>query len=169
MGKHEFYNGENLKILKSNFWPEKYINMDPQYTKRCRIATFRGVRFLRNVYFLHIFIRKSRSQIFEISIELHCNLKNLKSGFSHENIEKINISQKTYPQRLLICIFGILWTHIDKYFWPEIGFTIFGFPPIILGGGGSENLHSAPPKPNTRTKNNPFCLNNLYLLSQKKS
>ena len=39
--------GEKMKILKSNFWQEKYINMGPQYTKRCRIATFGGVCFLK--------------------------------------------------------------------------------------------------------------------------
>jgi hypothetical protein len=38
-----FIMGEKMKILKSNFWPEKYINMGPQYTKRCRIATFGGI------------------------------------------------------------------------------------------------------------------------------
>ena len=39
MGKRGFYNGGNLKILKSHFLPEQYINMGQWYTKRCRIVT----------------------------------------------------------------------------------------------------------------------------------
>ena len=36
--------------------------------------------------------------IFEITNELHCQLKNIKSRFSYnENIEKINFSQETCP------------------------------------------------------------------------
>ena len=31
-----------LKNLKSNFWPEKFTNIGPEYTKKCRIATFWG-------------------------------------------------------------------------------------------------------------------------------
>ena len=66
--------GGNLKSLKFNFWPEKYINMGPQNTKRCIIATFGGVCFLRNVDLLNIFMRKSWLQIFEITIELQCRV-----------------------------------------------------------------------------------------------
>jgi hypothetical protein len=69
MGKHGFYNGGKSENFKSNFWPENYINMGQQYTKRCRIATFGGVCFLRKVEFSNIFMRKSRFKIFEITIE----------------------------------------------------------------------------------------------------
>ena len=51
--------GEKLKILKSNFWPEKYVNMGPQYTKRLRIATFGGVCFLKKVDFVNVFMKTS--------------------------------------------------------------------------------------------------------------
>ena len=34
--------GESVKNLKLDLWPEKYINISPQYTKRCGIATFGG-------------------------------------------------------------------------------------------------------------------------------
>ena len=86
----DFIMGENLKNFKSNFWPEKYINMGQQYTKRCRIMTFGGVCFERKVEFFNIFMRKSRFKIFENTMELHCNLKKLNSRYSHENIKKIN-------------------------------------------------------------------------------
>ena len=106
--------------------------MGPQYTKRCRIALFGGVCFLRKVEFFNIFMRKLRFQIFEITMELHYNLKNLISGFSQENIEKLNFSQKTYPP---ICYysasFSILWTHIDICSGQKLDFKIFRFSPII--------------------------------------
>ena len=35
-------------------------------------------------------------------MELHCNLKNLKSGFSQEYIAKINFSLKTYHPNVAI-------------------------------------------------------------------
>ena len=56
-GKHRFYNGEKLKNLKSYFWPGKFTNFGPEYTKRCRIATFGGVCFLRKVDFVNIFMK----------------------------------------------------------------------------------------------------------------
>jgi hypothetical protein len=51
--------GESVKNLKLDFWPEKYINISPQYTKRCGIATFGGVCFLGKIDFVNIFMRKS--------------------------------------------------------------------------------------------------------------
>ena len=51
----DFIMGKNMKILKSYFWPEKYINVCPKYTKWCRIATFAVVCFLRKVDFFNIF------------------------------------------------------------------------------------------------------------------
>ena len=75
-----------MKILKSNFWLDKYVNMGPQHTKRCRIATFWG--FQEKSWFFNIFMRKSWFMIFDITMELHCNLKNHKSCISNENIEK---------------------------------------------------------------------------------
>ena len=113
----DFIMGENLKILKSNFWPEKYINMGPQYTKRCRIATFGGVCFLKKSWFVNIFMKKSWFWIFEITMELHCNLKNQKSWFFHENIDKSTFFLETYPPKCCYSAsFGILWTHIDIFF-----------------------------------------------------
>ena len=51
--------------------------------------------------------------IIEITIELHCNLKKHKSGFSHENIEKNSfILQNIPPKMLLFCIF---WYTVDPY------------------------------------------------------
>ena len=59
MGKLGFYNGGKLKILKFHFWPEKFTNTGLEYTKRCGIATFGGVCFLRKVHFVNIFMGKS--------------------------------------------------------------------------------------------------------------
>ena len=53
----DFIMGGKLKKLKSNFWAEKFSNIGPEYTKRCRIATFGGVCFLRKVDFVNIFMR----------------------------------------------------------------------------------------------------------------
>ena len=50
----DFIIGENLKILKSHCWPEKSTNIGIEYTKRCGIATFGGVCFLRKVDFVYI-------------------------------------------------------------------------------------------------------------------
>ena len=75
----KFTMGDTEKFLKSLFWPEKLVNISPHHTKRCRIATFGGVCFLRKVEFVNNFMRKSGFKIFEITIELYCNLKNLKS------------------------------------------------------------------------------------------
>ena len=115
--------GESVKILKLHFWPEEYINISPQYTKRCGIATFGGVCFLRKKDFVNIFMRKSGVLIFEITIELYCNLKNQKSRFSHDNIDKIHFLKKTYPPKCCYSAsFGILWTNIDIFFWPKMQF-----------------------------------------------
>ena len=54
-------------------------------------------------------------------MELPCNLKNLKSLFSHENIEKIYFSAS----------FGIMWTHNNIFFDQKIGFKNFDISPII--------------------------------------
>ena len=81
-----------MQILKSHFYPEKLANIGLEYTKRCAIATFWGVCFLRKVDLVNIFRRKLRFRIFGIIVELHYNLKNLKSQFSHDNIEQIHFS-----------------------------------------------------------------------------
>ena len=79
MGKHEFYNeGKSKKKIKSHFWPEKYINMGLQYTKRCKIATFGGI-FLRNVdFFSQYFHENINITNFWDYNRLYCNSKNLK-------------------------------------------------------------------------------------------
>ena len=80
------------------------------------------------------FKSKSWFKIFEITIELYCNLKNLKLWFSHENIDKINFSLKTYPppQMLLFCIF---WYTLDQYWSIFLAknkiYFFFSFPSII--------------------------------------
>ena len=70
--------GKIKKKLKNSFWPEKFINMGPQNIKRCRIGAFGRECFLRKVDFFNIFMRKSRFQMFIITMELYCNLKNVK-------------------------------------------------------------------------------------------
>ena len=66
--------------------------------------------------------KKSWFKTFEITRELHCNLKNLKSWFSHENINKSNFFLENIPPKCCYSAsFGILWTHIDIFtyrkFW----------------------------------------------------
>ena len=56
-GKQQFYNGGKAENFEIPFWPEKFTNSCPEYTKRCRIATFGGVCFLRKVDFDTIFMR----------------------------------------------------------------------------------------------------------------
>ena len=65
------------EILKLHFWPEKYINISPQYTKRCGIATFEGMFSKKNGFCQYVY-EEIRMFIFEITIELDCNLKNKK-------------------------------------------------------------------------------------------
>ena len=122
-----------MKVLKSHFWPEKYINMCPQYTKRWRIATFGRVCSLRKRRFFNIFMRKSWFMIFDITMELHCNLKSHKSWFSHENIERKNFFKRKHtPQMLLFCIF---WYTVSPYWYifldKKLDFKIFIYSPII--------------------------------------
>ena len=56
-GKHGFYNGGKTQKLKSHFWPDKLLNIGPEYTKRCRIGTFGGVCFLRKIDYVNTFMR----------------------------------------------------------------------------------------------------------------
>ena len=93
---------ENRKILKFHFLPEKRAISGLEHIKRCAIATFWGVCFLRKVNLLNIFMRKLRFRIFETIMELHYNLKNPKSHFFPENIDHIHFSQKTYPPKCAI-------------------------------------------------------------------
>ena len=91
-----------------------------------------GVCFVRKVEFFNIFMRKSRFKIFEITMELHCNLKNLKSWFSHKNIEKLNFSYKTYPPNVAILHLLVYCRPILIYFsGQKLDFKIFRFSPII--------------------------------------
>ena len=55
MGKWVFITRENLKSLKSHFWPGKFTNIGLEYTKRCGIAAFGGVSFPRKVDFVYIY------------------------------------------------------------------------------------------------------------------
>ena len=50
--------GENQKILQSHFLPTKFTIIGVVYTKRCGLATFGGVCFLRNVDFFQYFHEK---------------------------------------------------------------------------------------------------------------
>ena len=125
-GNHGFYNGAKPKFFEIDFLGRKLTNIVLEYTKSCGIATFGGVCFLRKVHFVYIFMRKSRFQIFEIIMELHYNLKSLKSLFSHENIDKMNFSQKTYPPKCCYsATFGILQNNIGKFFGPKSQFQFF--------------------------------------------
>ena len=60
-----------------------------QKIQNCNIL---GVMFSKIYifFFFKLFMRKSWFWIFEITMDLHCNLKNLKSWLFLENIEKIN-------------------------------------------------------------------------------
>ena len=69
--------GENLKILKSYFWPEKSTNIGLEHTKRCGIATFGGM-FSKKSWFCQYFHEKIMILGFEITMELRCNLKKSK-------------------------------------------------------------------------------------------
>ena len=60
MGKQGFYNGGKSENFEIPFLPENFTNIGLEYTKRCKIATFGGVCFLRKVDFVYIFMRKSR-------------------------------------------------------------------------------------------------------------
>jgi hypothetical protein len=66
MGNNIFYIGQNSRIFEIDFFGPKSANIVLKYTKRCGIATFGGVCFLRKVEFIYIFIRKSIFYIFEI-------------------------------------------------------------------------------------------------------
>ena len=54
----DFIMEENMQILKSHLWPEKLANIGLKYTKRCSIAHFGGVCFLRRVDLVNIFRKK---------------------------------------------------------------------------------------------------------------
>ena len=84
-----------MNFFKFHFWSENLANIGLEYTKRCTIATIVGVYFQRKVDLVNIFCRKLGFRVFEIIVELHYNLKNPKSQFSHENIEQILFSWKT--------------------------------------------------------------------------
>ena len=51
----DFIMGEKLKNFNFIFGQKKITNIGPEYTKRCRIATFWGVCFLRKVDLVNIF------------------------------------------------------------------------------------------------------------------
>ena len=51
----DFIMGGKLKNLKSQFWPEKMANIGPEYTKRCKIATFGEGMFPKKSLFCEYF------------------------------------------------------------------------------------------------------------------
>ena len=74
-----FTMGQNLKFLKLTFWAEKFTKIVLEYTKRCGIATFGGGMFSKKSSCCLYFHVKITILDFEIIMECHCNLKNLKS------------------------------------------------------------------------------------------
>ena len=54
----DFTMGRNLKILKLTFWAENFTKIVLEYTKRCGIATFGGVCFLKKSSFSLYFHEK---------------------------------------------------------------------------------------------------------------
>ena len=58
-GKLWILNEAKPKKMKLTFWAQKSTNIVIEYTKRCGIATFGGVCFLRKVHLINIFMRKS--------------------------------------------------------------------------------------------------------------
>ena len=121
-----------MKNLKLDFWPEKYINISPQYTKRCGIATFGGVCFLRKIYFVNIFMRKSWFLIFEITIELYSNLKIKNLDFLIRILTKSIFLRKhtlpnvAIPHLLVYC--GLILIYFSGQ---KSNFKIFTDSPII--------------------------------------
>ena len=90
-GKRGFCNGRNLKIVKSLFLPEQYINMGQWYTKRCRIVTLGwGSKFFLSTWENHDFI------------------------FLMKIYTKSTFLRKHSPPML---IFRIFWYTLDQYWW----------------------------------------------------
>ena len=120
-----------MKILKSNFWLDKYINMGPQHTKRCRIATFGGMFSKKKVDF-SIFSWENHDLWF---LRLQWSSIVISKIINHDFLMKILKNQlfflKTYPQMLLFCIF---WYAVDPYWYICLAknwISKFSFPPPI--------------------------------------
>ena len=75
----KFTMGDTEKFFKSLFFAIKMSHYQSTPYQKMHNCNIWGVCFLRKVEFVKNFMRKSGFKIFEITIELSCNLKNLKS------------------------------------------------------------------------------------------
>ena len=78
MAKHGFYNGRKVNYFEIPFLARKNLPILDQNIPKDAEQQHLGVCFLIKVDFVNIFMRKSGFYIFEIIMELHYNLKNLK-------------------------------------------------------------------------------------------
>ena len=127
-GKHGFYNGGKTEKFEIPFLAKKIGQYWSRVHRKMQNRNIRGVCFLRKVDFVNIFMR---FLIFEVMMELHYNLKNLKSWLSHENNEKKNqlFLENIPPKCCYSASFGILWNNIGQFLRPKMGFQIVQFFP----------------------------------------
>ena len=144
MGNGPIYNGGENENLEIQFMARKIYQYGSTVHQKMQNSNILGVMFSKKKLLFIIFMRKSWFMIFEITMKLHCNLKNNKSWFSFKNIDKTTFCRKPNPQMLLFCIF---WYTVDSYwyiFWPKIKFQTFYFSPIIKSMFSLYNLNKNP-------------------------
>ena len=128
----DFIMREKLKKIKDPFLARKFFQYWSRVYQKVHNSNIFGGMFPKKSWFCQYFYQIIMILVSEIIMELHYNLKNLKSGLSHKNIDKIYFFLGNIPPKiLLICIF---WYTLDQYwyiFLAKIGISNLSvFPPL---------------------------------------
>ena len=106
--------------------------MGQQHTQEKQNYHIRGGMIPNFKWFCKCFWRKSWFKVFEITMELNCILKNVKSWFSHKNTLKLTKGCKPNPLKCgNSASFGMFWTYIIILFWLNSQLQMFSFCPIV--------------------------------------
>ena len=120
-----------MKILKSHFWPEKFTNIGPEYTNRCRIEKFGRVYFLRKVDFVNYFMKNHDFGFLRLQWTSIVISKVLNHDFFMKILTKSTFVRKYTPPNVaipdLLVYSGPILVHFSGQNWDYIFFI---FPPL---------------------------------------
>ena len=112
--KSDFCSKVHTRLLRPNSCP--CVHSIYQYTKRCRIATYKGGKFPKKSWLCQYFHEIIMGLDFWVYNGDLVKSQKSKIIIISWNIVKINFSYETYPPKCCYyASFGILWTNIAKF------------------------------------------------------
>ena len=88
------YNSKNLQKIKTSFWALKLIYMSSYVTHIYRGTNITSLFDEKKISLIHFFFYYLRFMIFAVTVELHCNGKNIKSQINLIFLDESDFFQK---------------------------------------------------------------------------